>query len=93
MVQLQKNTALAKNVLHKKNEEKKKSQENVSTSSCGTGEGVSQKKLVDVGWQELGGYLPAEMAKYGHQGGDGERRLTFEHTAHVSRGHCALGRL
>jgi hypothetical protein len=92
VVQMQRNAALAKNALHKK-EEKKKRQENVSASSCGTGEGVSQKKLVDVGWQELGGYLPAEMAKYGHQGGDEERRLTFEHTRSCLEGPLCVGKV
>lgn len=54
---------------------------------------VSQKKLVHVGWQALGGYLPAEMAEYGHQGGDKERRLTFEHARSCLEGPLCVGKV
>jgi hypothetical protein len=39
------------------------SQRNASAPSCGTGVGgIEKERVLDVGWQKLGGYLPAEMA-------------------------------
>lgn len=61
--------------------------------AVGQARGYRKRSWLMLDGKSLAEYLPAEMAEYGHHGGDEERWLTFEHARSCLEGPLCVGKV